>query len=112
MMIHINCIEQKSFSKTLKIGDMMRFRRLKKGWFITKLAGLLLTTFYAIFIPVMILLFHLLNYSELNQFGYIVTFFLCLFGWMFISLAIVFKVAKVFDELYDFKKIRKNLEEG
>jgi len=81
--------------------------RIKKGWIVTQMVGMMLTMFFALFIPAMYLNFKLLERmigAELFLIESLIVFVLIAFGLLLISIAIAGKIMFYYNDLFEWNK--------
>ena len=81
--------------------------RIKKGWIVTQMVGMMLTMFFALFIPAMYLNFKLLERmigAELFLIESLIVFVLIAFGLLLISIAIAGKIMFYYNDLFEWDK--------
>ena len=95
------------------VGDVMKFKKIRKVWIIVQMVFVLLTMFFALFIPSMYCNFKLLEITSSH--GYIfecvVVFILISFGLLYISLAIASRIIYFYDDMvFEWGKKFKTLK--
>lgn len=98
----------------LPTGDVMKFKKIRKVWIITKMVFMILTIFFALFIPSMYCNFKLLEIittSHTYTHEGVIVFILISFGLLYISLAIAGHIMFFYDDkIYKWSEKFKTIQ--